>query len=213
MATKAKAKKSPPASSLGDDLEDFVVPKASNSQLAEIGDLCGEVIRLQDSIDNLTNAIAGYKKELLTITADKLPAAMIAARTNSFTTTDGVEIGLKDVLSGSIPKEDLVARAEAIKWIKSSGAKDLIKTKLEAAFNTGDVKTVAAAKTALKALKVPFNIKEDIHPQTLYAYVRGRLEHGQDVPLDLLGLYSAKHAIIKQPDKADTAPTVKGKKK
>jgi hypothetical protein len=204
MATKAKAKASPPAEKREDDLEELLgKPKASNSQMAEIGDLCEEAIKLQTSIDNLEEAVKGYKVELNAILATKLPTAMMAANMSSFSTTDGTELMLKDILSGSLPKEDLVAREAAIKWLRANGARDLIKAKLEAVFNQGDNKTVIATKAALKSLKVPFNIKEDVHPQSLSAYARQRLQNGEEVPLALLGLYSGKIAQIKS-EKADT---------
>jgi hypothetical protein len=207
MAVKAKATKAPPASQQEDDLEELLgKPKASNSQLAEIGDLCEEAIKLQTSIDNLEEAIKGYKVELLSIMASKLPAAMMAAGTSSFSTTDGTEITLKDVLSGNIPKEDLVAREAAIKWVETHDGKDLIKTKLEASFGRGDKKAAQAAAAALKKLKVDVSVKEDIHPQSLFAYVRNRLETGLEVPLALLGLYSGKHAVIKREDTKAKAP-------
>ena len=215
MATKAKATKiSPPASQREEDLEELLgKPKASNSQLAEIGDLCAEAIKLQTSIANLEEAVKGYKVELLAIMVTKLPAAMMAAGTSEFKTMDGTEIALKDILSGNIPKEDLVAREAAIKWVETHGGKDLIKTKLEASFGRGDKDAAKQAASALKKLKVEFTSKEDIHTQSLYAYVRNRLEKGEEVPLALLGLYSGKHAVIKTDEGKTKAPKTKEKKK
>ena len=40
--------------------------------------------------------------------------------------------------------------------------------------------------------------KTDIHPQTLRAFVKERVENGDDFPMELFGAYVGQRAIIKR---------------
>jgi hypothetical protein len=41
--------------------------------------------------------------------------------------------------------------------------------------------------------------KMGVHPQTLIAHVKERLRNGDEIPLDVLGLYAGRVAKIKAP--------------
>ena len=43
---------------------------------------------------------------------------------------------------------------------------------------------------------VAFVEAESVHPQTLAAFAREKLKAGEEVPLDLLGLYAGRQAKV-----------------
>ena len=206
MAKKPSSTKVPPAAKQEDNLESVLGATApSNSQLNEISVLVDRAVELMTSIDNLQEAVKGYNSELRVLLDKNIPDAMVSSGSLSFKTLEGVEVVIKDILEGSIPREDEVKRSAAIKWIETHGGASIIKAKMESVFDRGDRKILKVVSAALKKLKVAFTIKEDIHAKTLSSWARDRIKNGEEVPVELLGLYAIKTARIIMPDKQEKA--------
>ena len=92
-------------------------------------------------------------------------------------------------------------RAAALKWLEEHEGRSIIKGTITAEFERGEDNSEKRnrAAEALSALSVDFVEQEGVHPQTLAAYARERIKNGEEVPLDLLGLYSGRMAKITIP--------------
>lgn len=183
---------------MNEDFDDFggiVAPAAE--QLKSIEELANEAASLAKIVDEMEAALKAHKAELMTLTHKALPDAMAAAGTSAFTTTKGVKISIKEVMQGTLPKDD-VKRAVALRWIEDNGGKGIIKSELVAEFEKGDgnLEKKNRAAEALDALGVTFQDKESIHPQTLCAFAREKIKNGEDVPTEMLGLYAGRMAKI-----------------
>jgi hypothetical protein len=170
----------------------------STIQLRDIADAVARAVELQGQIDNLEDAIKSYNKELRQLTENIIPDKMLSAGSTSFTASNGAKVTLKDLILGSLPKDD-VGRSKAIEWMVQHDGSDLIKTKIEAVFGKGDHNFVKEVEAKLTKMKVDFNAKEDVHAGSLAAWVRERLKAGQETPLETLGLFSLRKAEIKMP--------------
>lgn len=175
--------------------QDIVAP--SGDQLKSIEMLAQQAYTLQSTIDMHEAAVKSLKAELTAITMKSLPEVMAAAGTTSFTTTNGVKITIKEILNGTLPKTEH-ERALALKWLEENGGKPIIKGVLTAEFERGadNAELRNRAAEALAELKVNFVEQETVHPQTLAAFARERLKNGEEVPLDMLGLYAGRQAKI-----------------
>jgi hypothetical protein len=110
---------------------------------------------------------------------------------------DGFKVTIKDFLSGSLPKDE-EKRSSALEWLRDVGAEDLIKNELHAHFDRGQDNIAGHIAGALEENKIKYEQTIGVHPSTLKAYARERMERGEDVPLELLGLYAGRIAEIKE---------------
>lgn len=170
----------------------------SEGQLSELETLVRGAVALEGQIDAFTQQLSTLKEELQTVTHTLIPGAMSSAGVEEFTTTAGVKVSLKEFVRGSLPRDE-DKRHNAMLWLEQHGASDLFKHLIKCEFARGDKDTVNAIHDQLVELGVTFDQKEDVHPQTLYAYVRERMRNGEEVPLDLLGLHAGRMAKVKVP--------------
>jgi hypothetical protein len=177
------------------DFDEVITPDAS--QLKSIETLVQQAYRLMATIDTHEAALKAAKADLTNLTHKLIPDAMAAAGTSDFTTNNGVKVAIKEILSGTLPKEP-TTRAEALKWLDENEGRSIIKGTLTAEFERGEgnLEKRNRAAEALSSLQVDFVEQESVHPQTLAAFARERIKNGEEVPLELLGLYSGRMAKI-----------------
>lgn len=181
-----------------DDYSDFdVITTPNEGQLKSISELAEEAHSLMKLIDELEASLKVHKAELMTLTHKALPDALAAAGTSSFTTTNGVKVSIKEIMQGTLPKDE-AKRAAALNWIANHGGQAIIKSELIAEFEkgSGNLQRKNQAAEALANLGVTFQDKESIHPQTLCAFAREKVQNGEEVPTEMLGLYAGRMAKI-----------------
>ena len=177
------------------DFDEVLTPDVN--QLKAIETIVQQAYRLMSVIETHEGALKAAKADLAALTHKAIPDAMAAAGTSSFTTSNGVTVAIKVVLTGTLPK-DPALRAQALRWIEEHEGKSIIKGTLTADFERGEgnLEKKNRAAEALASLGVDFVEAESVHPQTLCAYARERLKNGEEIPLELLGLYSGRMAKI-----------------
>lgn len=183
---------------MSDEYEDFdIIATPSVDQLKSIEELANHGYSLTKQIDEIEVLLKKYKEELMKLTRVTLPDAMAAAGTSSFTTNSGVKITVKDFVNGSLPKDE-VKKSLALNWIERNGGKDIIKSELVCEFQKGEgnLQKKNQAAELLADMGVTFIDKENIHPQTLAAFAREKMQAGEEVPIEMLGLFAGRQAKI-----------------
>lgn len=181
---------------MNDDFETLLgKTEASSDQLTALGVVAQQALDIKAHIDMLKEAQKAANEELHALLSKTLPDMISGAGLSEFTLKGGATIQLKEYVSGSLPKDD-EARETALEWIRDHGGETLLKTKVVAEFGKGTGNQVAATLAALRDLDVDFSAREDIHPQTLYAWARERLRAGQPVAFETLGLEAGRMAKI-----------------
>jgi hypothetical protein len=190
---------------MSDDLvrqmeQDFEEKFASNLEKADGGALktVAELARIikgkEMEVADLERQFKESKKELLRLTDEELPASMAEMGLASFTLDDGSTIDVKPTYGASI----LVAnREKAYDWLRDHGYDDIIKNNVAVSFGRGEDDMAGAFKSL--AEKEGYSAQQDtsIHSQTLRAFVRERIEAGDEFPMDLFGAYVGQRAVIK----------------
>jgi len=190
---------------MSDDLvrqmeQDFEEKFASNLEKADAGALktVAELARIikgkEMEVADLERQFKESKKELLRLTDEELPASMAEMGLASFTLDDGSTIDVKPTYGASI----LVAnREKAYDWLRDHGYDDIIKNNVAVSFGRGEDDMAGAFKAL--AEKEGYSAQQDtsIHSQTLRAFVRERIEAGDEFPMDLFGAYVGQRAVIK----------------
>jgi hypothetical protein len=180
-----------------EDFSDFDIVAPNKEQLKSIEQLAQKAYQLMGLIDTHEAALKAHKAELAELTHKLLPDAMTAAGTASFITTTGVKISIKEIVSGSLPKDES-RRSEALRWLENNGGLSIIKGSIEAQFERGEDNAQKRNQTAeiLNKLGIDFVENESVHPQTLAAFAREKLKNGEEVPLETLGLWAGRQAKV-----------------
>lgn len=170
----------------------------SAEELKSVKALVEKALERQRYIAKLEDALQREKKALNLILTSALPDLMASAGTKEFTTEEGFKVSIKDFLSGSLPKDE-DKRTVALEWLRGNGAEDLIKNELHAHFDRGQDNVAGDVAGKLQEAGIAFEQAVGVHPSTLKAYANERMRNGEDVPLELLGLYAGRIAEIQRP--------------
>lgn len=200
----AKSTKALPKQPEVDLEQELGVYAPSSSQLTDIAKQVNKAMKIKSQIDELEKVMTGMKNELHLLVTRDIPDAMAAAGTMHFKTDDGLSVTVRDFVSGSLPKEEKnpAGRKWAMNWLMKNDGASLIKTQFSVALGKGQGEMADIVKKALLKTKVTFVEKEDVHPQTLAAFIREKMKDGKKVPLEKLGLYAGRAARIEEPDKS-----------
>ena len=110
-------------------------------------------------------------------------------------TVDGNKVALRQFVHARITDEK---RDEAFSWLRSIGEGDIIKNDVTVSFNVGQDNMAGAVIDDLRNRGFEPAQKTHVHPQTLKAWVKGRIESGKDIDFDTFGIYVGTEAKIKR---------------
>ena len=83
-------------------------------------------------------------------------------------------------------------------WLRDNGHEDLIKNTISVNFGRGEDESASKLREALNNEGSSYTDKTGVHSQTLKAFVREQVESGQNLPLDLLGVFIGQKTTIKE---------------
>ncbi len=185
--------------------EDFEKEFASNLEKADggvlktVSELARAIAAKEAQVADLDRQLKDAKKELLKLTDEDLPASMAEMGLASFTLDDGSQIDVKPTYGASILVDN---RPKAYEWLRDHGYDDIIKNNVSVSFGRGEDDLANAFKAV--AEKEGYLPQQDtsIHAGTLKAFVRERIEAGDEFPMELFGAYVGQRAFIKKGKKA-----------
>ena len=128
------------------------------SILAKEAQILGE---LKDFVDALSKHL---HSEYDLLVSGIMPSIMSGAGVSKYTTESGSVVENKTQVFASLPKEDLLARERALKWINEQGGGGLIKDKLVVESPTQDLIDNVKGKFPMERI-------QDVHPSSLKAFV------------------------------------------
>jgi hypothetical protein len=108
---------------------------------------------------------------------------------------DGVTVTRKMMVHASIPVE---RKDEAFAWLRENGLDDIIKNDVSVSFGKGEDNMAGDVVGLLQERGFDPQTKTHIHPSTLKAFVKERLENGKPIDLDMFGAFVANAAEIRR---------------
>jgi hypothetical protein len=164
--------------------------------------------------EQLEEAASAAKRAYEQMRRKTLPDAMMALSLSEFTTDDGLRLVLDDFVAGSLPKEDSGKRALAIAHLNEIGGSDLLSRTITLRYPRSASNEAAVVADAIKAGRVfvldengapvlnvspaDTSMSEQVHPQTLCAFVRQLLREGRACDPETLGLFVGQVVSIKK---------------
>lgn len=164
--------------------------------LARLTQLAEEAQRLEKEIGERSVALAELQDAHKRIVRDVLPSAMDQLGMKSFALSDGSKIDVKEHVQASITEEHKI---RAFAWLTEHEFDGIIKTKVQSEFGKGEIEAAREAVTALEKSGFVATLDQNVHNSTLKAFVKERLAEGDDIPLDVFGVFEFKEAKINRP--------------
>jgi 16S rRNA C1402 N4-methylase RsmH len=171
------------------------VEKVDQQGLTSVAALARQIRDKEERIQSLEEKLKDEKKALLKLTDEEMPAMLAEIGISSFSLDDGSTVEVKQTYGASILMDN---RPAAYEWLRDNGYDDIIKNTVLCQFGRGeDDQASAFAAFAQQQGYVPEQ-KTEIHPQTLRAFVKERVEEGDAFPMELFGAWVGQRAVIKR---------------
>lgn len=163
------------------------VPKQDNT-LVTLLSLAKDLNDKLETRERLEEEIAANSDEIKQLRERLIPDLMQSIGLTEFRVVDGRVLSISPVYYASVPK----ARSEAaFDWLRAHNMGGIIKEAIEVSIDH---------KESLVEKNIPFSIHGGIHPSTLKAFVKERIEAGDtEFPKDLFGATVVNQAVLKNP--------------
>tara|TARA_R110002124_G_scaffold25516_1_gene92452 strand:- start:324 stop:902 length:579 start_codon:yes stop_codon:yes gene_type:complete len=168
--------------------------KIDTKELGTIAEVAKEIRDKELRILSLEVQLKDHKKELNKLTDEDLPQMLTEIGLSSFTLEDGSAVTIKQTYGASIRVDD---RLKAHDWLRENGHDDIIKNSVYCSFGRGEDDQASAFQAFASKEGFPVEQKTEIHSQTLRAWVKERVENGEEFPMELFGAYIGQRAVIK----------------
>lgn len=168
------------------------------TDMQRLNTLVHEQLMAEEEVAKAENALATAKKKLARLSEYVIPDVMEEMGINEYKTNDGLTIKLKQAIRASISE---VNRSDAFGWMTDHDHEAMIKTSIviEKPALLDDFDNAEKLKEALKLVmdSLPNIEAKSIHSSTLSAFVRDKLEDGEEIPLDTFSVFRQVTSVIK----------------
>lgn len=178
--------------------EDSAVSAAeavSTDGLKSIATLARRIRETEEEIKRAEEFLKSKNEALRKMTDEDLPSVLEEMGVKSFTLDDGSKVTVTALYGASIPSDK---KEQAFEWLRENGYDDLIKNDVICTFGRGEDDKAAEFAEAARARGLNPEQKQQVHAQTLKAWVRERVESGDAFPMDLFGAFVGQRATIKK---------------
>jgi hypothetical protein len=170
------------------------VERLGQNALASVSN-CARQIRLQEQeIEATEQKLKDQKAELRRLTDEAMPSLFSELGLQSFKLDDGSEISVKQTYSAAPKKDD---RPQVYEWLRQNGYGDIIKNTVSCSFGQNEDSKAQAFLDMAEEKGYVAEAKTEVHPSTLRAFVKERVENGDEFPTDLFGAWVGQRAVIK----------------
>jgi len=189
----------------------------TESQLLDLDRIGVLVIQLQNKLLLLEAAkerVEELSQDVNRLKTEDIPALMDEFNLSEVKLKDGSKVHVRPLILANIPSEGAILKCrdgelrhimrerlnKCLAYLRKSGAAALIKTFLKADFGKDSEPLAKAAISALKKLGISADVAKSVHPQSLNAWVRERIEAGKPVDMDLFKVFNGQVAEITTPN-------------
>jgi hypothetical protein len=154
---------------------------------------------LTKQIADLENTLSVTKEKLRRVQEQDLPEAMDAVGMSKFVMDDGTTVTVKAFYAASIPDD---RKEEAFDWLKEHDFDGMIKADVKVSFGKGEFEIAKSFVEFIRGFNekaIDPEYKENVHWQTLRAFVKEQIEGGKPLPLDMFGVFAGRKAELKLP--------------
>ena len=169
------------------------IESMDNTGLKSIAEIARAARNQEDLVNKLEDQLKTAKRELLRLTDEDLPAMLQELGLSSFELDDGSKVTVRPTYGAHIKAEN---RETAFDWLRQNGFDDIIKNTVSCNFGRGEDREASEFIDYAQGLGYAAEQKTEVHPSTLKAWVKERVETGETFPMELFGAYVGQRANI-----------------
>ena len=173
--------------------EDRVQSVTQTDTAKTLSDKVIELKNLEDEIENAEESLSKLKEKAKYISNVIVPQMMEEMHITKLKLKDGESVEIKKIYGASIPP---AYQNKAFTWLRNNGLGDIIKNDVTVTFGRGEDNKAQQYAVLARGQGFEPVQKIGVHPQTLKAVVRERLESGQEMPSDLFKTYAGNSTKI-----------------
>ena len=173
--------------------EDRVQSVTQTDTIKTLSDKVIELKNLEDEVKNAEESLSKLKEKTRYISQIEVPKMMEEMHVTKLKLKDGEIIEIKKIYGASISPDN---QEKAFTWLRNNGLGDIIKNDITVTFGRGEDNKAADYAVLARGQGYEPVQKIGVHPQTLKAVVRERLEAGQEMPSDLFKTYAGNSTKI-----------------
>lgn len=159
-----------------------------------LSDLVRKLRSVEQDIADTEAHLKSLKTEKHKLSTESIPSLMDEMGLDRLD-VDGVTVSRKLLVHASIPAD---RKAEAFNWLRENGLDDIIKNDVIVSFGKGQDNMAGDTVGMLQDLGLDPQTKTHVHPMTLKAFVRERVENGRPIDLDMFGAFITNAAEIRR---------------
>tara|TARA_B100000575_G_C23043764_1_gene600748 strand:- start:215 stop:793 length:579 start_codon:yes stop_codon:yes gene_type:complete len=171
------------------------VEKLDQGDLTTVAGLAKAIRDQEEAIANLEADLKQAKKSLMKMTDEDLPTMLAEIGLSSMTLDDGSEVSVKQTYGASILVDN---RPKAYQWLRDNGFGDIVKNTVSCSFGMGEDEKAEQFRSIAEERGYLAEQDTSVHSSTLRAWVKERVENGDDFPMELFGAYVGQRAIIRR---------------
>lgn len=169
------------------------VEAVDQSGLKSIAGIARAVRDQEDLVQRLESDLKAAKKSLLKLTDEDLPAMLLELGLSSFELDDGSKVTVRPTYGAHIKADN---KETAFDWLRANDYGDLIKNTVSCQFGRGEDHEAVEFMEYAQKLGYAAEQKTDVHPSTLKAWVKERVQNGDEFPMELFGAFIGQRATI-----------------
>lgn len=179
--------------------------------IQELAQYALQIEELQAEIAEIEAALKDKKEALRQLTNDIVPNALNEADVSEVKLSNGDKLTTKDMINATFISDAKIAKAKGveqmelsqkqadqIEWLEKTGNADLIKNEIKVAFKAGENTIAKELRQKLIDEGHKTTMGKDVHSQTLKAFMKRRLEEGEEIPFDQFNVSVFKMAKIER---------------
>lgn len=172
-------------------------PKAAPTvTLAEVVSAAERALSIQNQIDEKQAELEQLDRELSSLQRFKIPDMLDSLGISEFKLEDGTKLKVEQSIQANISAANKPA---AFRWLRENKFDGIIKTVVKADFGKGESEEASRAVALLDEAGFAVEMSETVHAATLKSFVKERLEAGDNIPVDVFGIFDSKIAKFTKP--------------
>jgi hypothetical protein len=160
----------------------------------QLSQLVRTLRNVEQQIEDAENHLKALKAEKHKLSVENIPQLMDEMGVERLD-VDGAVVERKMIVSASIP---VARKEEAFAWLRDNGLDDIIKNDITVSFGKGEDNVAGDVVGLLQDRGFDPKTKTHVHPSTLKAFVKERVEDGKPIDLDLFGAFISNTAQIRR---------------
>ena len=177
------------------DYEEDAKPVITKNILSNITFMAAEVQTRESIVAKMEDDLKNAKARLRKVQEHDLPEAMLACNMETFVTSDGLKVSVKETLYASIAAKN---KSVAGKWLIDNELGALVKEDVVIGFDGGDHEAVQELLDKLTLIGTKnVSTSESMNTASIKAAIKELLADGKEVPLELFGAYFSRKAVVK----------------